>query len=121
MNGNSEDNISNEVSAKNDSNDITDSVFDETVDERSLESGGLDSLEITDIAGFNGGFVISCGSSEIGFGEYMIRAKVKRNQFGFAEGDVLFEGDSECMDSNEDKSFLRALLKKIVEKINIVS
>lgn len=36
MSGNSEDNISNEVAAKNDSNDITDSVFDETVDERSL-------------------------------------------------------------------------------------
>lgn len=116
-----EDNKSNETEIENGSNEITDNVFDEAEDEESLEPVSLDLLEITDIAGFNGGFIIRWCSPEIGFGEYTIHTKVKRNQFGFAEDDVLIEGDSECMDSNEDKFFLKALLGKLVEKISIVS
>ena len=78
------------------------------------------SLEITDIIGLKDGFLIRWSSPEIGFGEYTIHAKVKRNDFGFAEGGILIEGDSECMDNNDDKTFLRSLLGRLLEKINIV-
>ncbi len=80
-----------------------------------------DSVEITDVIGFEKGFILRWASPEIGFGEYTILTKVKRNEFGFAEEDIEIEGESECMDCNEDKAFLIALLKKLAEKINIIS
>ena len=80
-----------------------------------------DSVEITDVIGFENGLIIRWASPEIGFGEYTINTKVKRNEFGFADGDIEIEGDSEWMDCNEDKAFLKALLDKLLEKTNIVS
>ena len=87
----------------------------------SIEPVSFDSLEITDIIGFEDGFIIRWGSPVIGFGEYTIHTKVKRNEFGFAEDDILIEGESECMDGNENKAFLKALFDKLLEKIDIIS
>lgn len=93
----------------------------EISDDESLEELDFDSLEVTDIIGLKDGFIIRWCSPEIGFGEYTIHTKVKRNEFGFAEDEVLIEGDSECMDGNENKIFLKALFDKVLEKINIIS
>jgi len=93
----------------------------ETEDDKFAETLNLDSLEITDIVGLKDGFIIRWGAPEFGFGEYTIRTKVKRNEFGFAEDDILIEGDSEWMDENENKIFLKALFDKLLEKINIIS
>ena len=93
----------------------------EISDDESLEELDFDSLEVTDIIGLKDGFIIRWCSPEIGFGEYTIHTKVKRNEFGFAEDEVLIEGDSECMDGNENKAFLKALFDKVLEKINIIS
>lgn len=93
----------------------------EISDEESLEELDFDSLEVTDIIGLKDGLIIRWCSPEIGFGEYTIHTKVKRNEFGFAEDEVLIEGDSECMDDNENKVFLKALFDKVLEKINIIS
>ena len=81
----------------------------------------FDPVEITDVISFENGFVIRWVCPHIGFGEYTIRTKVKRNELGFAVDGIEIEGDSEHMDCNEDKSFLIALLKKLSEKINIIS
>ena len=79
-----------------------------------------DSVEITDVIGLENGFIIRWASPEIGFGEYTIHTKAERNEFGFATGDIELEGDSEYMDCNDDKAFLKALLDKLLEKINII-
>ena len=47
--------------------------------------------------------------SSIGFGEYTIRIK--------EDGSI--EGDSEAMDSNDDKRFLKKLLELLLEKTQI--
>lgn len=55
------------------------------------------------------GFVIKW-DSDIGFGEYTIYKAV---------GSDKWCADSEHMDSNEDKDFLKELLKQFIEKLNI--
>ena len=55
----------------------------------------------------NNGFVIEW-ESDIGFGQYTI--------YKTSEG---FAADSEHMDSNEDKDFIRELMKLFVEKLTI--
>ena len=71
-------------------------------------------LEICDINAFvnerGSGFVISW-NSDIGFGEYTIYRRT---------GEEKWCGDSEHMDSNEDKAFIIELLKLFVEKLYIV-
>ncbi len=93
----------------------------EAEDEEFLEPLSFDSLEVTDIIGLEDGFIIRWCAPGIGFGEYTIHTRAKRNEFGFAEDKVLIEGDSECMDGNEAKTFLKALFDKVLEKINIIS
>ena len=56
------------------------------------------------------GFVIKW-YSDVGFGEYTIYKAV--------DSDV-WHGDSEHMDNNEDKAFLKELLKLFVDKLDIV-
>ena len=56
------------------------------------------------------GFVITW-HSDIGFGEYTLYKTV---------GSAEWKADSEHMDNNEDKAFLRELLKLLAEKIDIV-
>ena len=51
-------------------------------------------------------------SSEIGFGEYNIYRDLKTHEW---------KGESEYMDSNEDKAFLKELMNKFIDKINIVN
>lgn len=46
----------------------------------------------------------------IGFGEYNIYRKTSENQW---------HGDSECMDTNDDKSFLKILMEQFIERIDI--
>ena len=69
-------------------------------------------LEIVDFHPFhhsddNEGFVITW-ESDIGFGEYTIYRTLE----GFA-------ADSEYMDSNEDKDFIRELMRLFVEQLKI--
>ena len=86
-----------------------------------MKRHNYDSVEITDVIGLENGLIIRWASPEIGFGEYTIHTKAKRNEFGFAVDDIEIEGDSEYMDSNEDKAFLKALLDRLLEKMNIIS
>lgn len=55
----------------------------------------------------NSGFVITW-TSDIGFGEYTIYKPTGCDEW---------YGDSECMDSNEDKDFIRELMKVFVDKL----
>ena len=69
-------------------------------------------LKVTDVWFSDSNAALITWESNIGFGEYLIET---------LEHGVL--GYSECMDSNEDKDFLKLLLKKasewIVEHISI--
>lgn len=71
-------------------------------------------LKVYDVQPFvnerGSGFVIEWGS-DIGFGEYTIYKRVDSDEW---------RGDSEHMDSNEDKAFIKELLKLFIEKLGIV-
>lgn len=49
--------------------------------------------------------------SDIGFGEYTIYKEVGSNEW---------HADSEHMDSNEDKDFIKELMKLFIEKLDVV-
>lgn len=70
-------------------------------------------LQIYDLIPFRNercvGFIIEW-CSDIGFGEYTVYK---------SEGSEEWEADSEHMDSNEDKDFIKELMKLFVEKLNI--
>ncbi len=57
------------------------------------------------------GIVISWSKSGVGFGEYTIFRKTGADEW-FA--------DSECMDSNDDKSFIKELMDKFIDELKIV-
>lgn len=80
-----------------------------------------DSVEVYDIECYKNGFVIRWISPELGWGEYTIHVNADRDEYGSVIGDVSIEGDSEYMDSNDDKLFLRTLLAKLEDKIEIKS
>ena len=48
-------------------------------------------------------------SANIGFGEYTLTAKNCKD----------WKGDSECMDKGDDKEFLKMLLEKVVEMVEV--
>lgn len=54
--------------------------------------------------------IILSWQGNIGWGEYTLYKEKDSDQW---------KGDSECMDSNEDKSFLKMLLDKFVENVNV--
>ena len=56
------------------------------------------------------GFVIKW-DSDIGFGEYTVYKAV---------GSDVWQADSEHMDNNDDKAFLKELLKLFADKLDIV-
>lgn len=56
------------------------------------------------------GFVIRW-ASDIGFGEYTIFKKRGTNEW---------YADAECMDSNEDKDFIKELMRLFVEQLQIL-
>lgn len=70
-------------------------------------------LEIYDLIPFTNqnhvGFIIQW-DSDIGFGEYTIYRHVDSGKWF---------GDSECMDNNEDKEFIKELMKIFIEKLTI--
>lgn len=70
-------------------------------------------LQIDDLIPFvndnHTGFIIEW-SSDIGFGEYTIYK---------SENDDYWYGDSECMDSNDDKEFIMELMKLFIENLVI--
>lgn len=74
------------------------------------------SIDIDDIDFFNNdkhsGVIISW-SGNIGWGEYAIY-RDKDDQ------ELKLYGDSECMDYQDDKSFLQNLMKLLMDKIEIV-
>lgn len=57
------------------------------------------------------GFVIRW-SSDIGFGEYTIYKAVDSD-------DDKWYADAETMDNNEDKDFIRELMKQFIDKLDI--
>lgn len=70
-------------------------------------------LQINDLIPFRNercvGFMIQW-CSDIGFGEYTVFKPNGSNEW---------QADSEHMDSNEDKDFIKELMKLFVEKLNI--
>ena len=70
-------------------------------------------LEITDLIPFENnnhcGFIIEW-SSDIGFGEYTVYREKHDDQW---------YGDSEYMDRDEDKDFIRELMKLFLDKLMI--
>lgn len=70
-------------------------------------------LEIYDLIPFTNqnhvGFIIQW-DSDIGFGEYTIYKGTDSEEW---------IGDSECMDCNEDKEFIKELMKLFIEKLVI--
>ncbi len=62
-------------------------------------------LQIDDLEFFNKGFKI-LWSSDIGFGEYTI-----------IKEDGELSGYSECMDSQDDKAFIKKLLELLADKL----
>jgi hypothetical protein len=56
------------------------------------------------------GFVIKW-DSDIGFGEYTIYQKI---------GEDEWHADSEYMDANYDKSFIKELMKLFIEKLDVI-
>ena len=71
-------------------------------------------LEVYDVQPFvnerSSGFVIEW-SSDIGFGEYTIYKRTDSDEW---------RGDSEYMDNNEDKDFIRELMRLFIDQLNIV-
>lgn len=72
-------------------------------------------LQIDDVIPFKnekyGGLVIQW-SSNIGFGEYTLVRSA-------GENDTEWCGDSEHMDTNEDKEFITELMRLFVEKLDV--
>lgn len=71
-------------------------------------------LEVYDIQPFvneRGSGIIISWDSNIGFGEYTIYKRVDSDKWC---------ADSEHMDNNEDKDFIKELMKQLIEKLNIV-
>lgn len=72
-------------------------------------------LSVDDIKGFDNdsysGFKIYW-SSDIGFGEYTIWTEME-------DGELKLYGDSEHMDSNDDKEFVTELMRLVVNKLII--
>lgn len=70
-------------------------------------------LQIDDLIPFRNercvGFIVQW-HSDIGFGEYTVRQSNCSKEW---------EADSEHMDRNEDKDFIKELMKLFVEKLNI--
>ena len=71
-------------------------------------------LEVYDVQPFvnerSSGFVIEW-SSDIGFGEYTIYKRTDSDEW---------RGDSEHMDNNEDKDFIRELMRLFTDQLNVV-
>ena len=71
-------------------------------------------LEVYDVRPFvnerGSGFVIEW-DSDIGFGEYTIYKRSDSDEW---------HGDSEHMDNNTDKDFIKELMKLFIDKLNIV-
>ena len=68
-------------------------------------------LSVEDVIPFTNercsGFIIQW-SSDIGFGEYTIYKPANSDEW---------KADSECMDSNEDKDFVKKLMSLFIEKL----
>ena len=54
--------------------------------------------------------IVFSWSANIGFGEYSLYYDAKAKKW---------EGDSECIDRDDDKEFLKALLEKFAEKVEV--
>lgn len=50
-------------------------------------------------------------SCNLGWGTY---------QLEFSENGTKIEADSECMDRGDDKTFLKALLNKVIEMVDVI-
>ena len=81
---------------------------------RRIEVDKID-LIVTDVLPFAheraSGFTIQWDSEDIGFGEYTIYRRADSEKW---------EAQSEHMDSNEDKAFIKELMKKFIDELDIV-
>ena len=76
-----------------------------------IDKINLDAYEIAPFVNDRFTGIVIRWDSDIGFGEYTIYKEVGSNEW---------HGDSEHMDNNEDKDFLRELIKLFIEKLDIV-
>lgn len=70
-------------------------------------------LQIDDLIPFSNGIYVGFTiqwHSDIGFGEYTVYRSAGSNEW---------QADSEHMDSNEDKDFIKELMKLFVDELNI--
>lgn len=76
-----------------------------------VDTINLDAYDVRPFINERGyGFVISW-DSDIGFGEYTVYKRTGSDEWC---------GDSEHMDNNEDKDFIKELMKLFIDKLNIV-
>lgn len=71
----------------------------------------LDAYEIEPFVNERGSGIVIKWDSDIGFGEYTLYKAANSDEW---------KADSEHMDSNNDKAFLKELLKQLVEALEIV-
>lgn len=66
-------------------------------------------VKVDDIVTFDNGFEIHWHGN-IGFGEYNV----------YKDKNGVWHADSECMDSNDDRWFLRLLMENFINQIGVV-
>lgn len=76
-----------------------------------VDSINLEVFDVNPFVNERGSGIVISWDSNIGFGEYTIYKRVDSDEW---------HADSEHMDNNEDKAFLKELLKLFVEKLDIV-
>ena len=77
----------------------------------SVDSINLDIFDVNPFVNERGSGVVISWDSDIGFGEYTIYKRVDSDKWC---------GDSEHMDNNEDKDFIKELMKLFIEKLDVV-
>ena len=76
-----------------------------------VDSINLEVFDVNPFVNERGSGIVISWDSNIGFGEYTIYKRT---------GSDKWCGDSEHMDNNEDKDFIKELMKLFIEKLDIV-
>ena len=76
----------------------------------SVDSINLEVYDVQPFVNERGSGIIISWDSNIGFGEYTIYKRVGSDEWC---------ADSEHMDNNEDKDFIKELMKLFIEKLNV--
>ena len=76
-----------------------------------VDSINLEVFDVNPFVNERGSGIVISWDSNIGFGEYTIYKSVDSDEW---------RGDSEHMDNNEDKDFIKELMRLFIEKLDIV-